>query len=139
MSDIFISRLTELVGGRSVAEFARVCGQNQQTVQRWLSGERTPSGVGLAAVARACGVSVDWLLGLAAVRAASPPDGGAVCEAGLYDPSKAGDAEAWRELALSQQRVIERLAGVVAAGGRRAAAPAVGGGRGCAMAAAGGD
>jgi transcriptional regulator with XRE-family HTH domain len=107
------------MGGRGVSEFARFCGLNQQTVDRYVKGERSPNGAGLSAIAVACGVSADWLLGISDARR-YPELTESVRDRKLYDEPVSGES-GWRELALSQQRVIERLSSVLAGG---AAAPA---------------
>lgn len=57
--------------GRSNTEFAEFLGLSRQTVGFWLNGDRMPDACSLAKIAKTCGVSVDYLLGLTKV---SSPD-----------------------------------------------------------------
>lgn len=67
MKDFFtdvLFRLKTVQGELSTTEFARRCGIPQQTMDNQIRGARRTSIEVVAAVARAFGVSADWLLGL---------------------------------------------------------------------------
>lgn len=59
-----ISRILEVKGDESVNSFAKRLGVNQKTLDHVVKGERKPSVSLIAAIAKACEVSTDWLLGL---------------------------------------------------------------------------
>lgn len=53
----------QLAGYASRAEMGRQAGlKNLNTLHRWVQGTTTPSVPGLAAIAKACRVSLDWLV-----------------------------------------------------------------------------
>lgn len=58
-------RLNELLGGMSSTEFAKKIGLSRQTVGFYLNGDRIPDSETLLQICEKCGVSADWLLGLA--------------------------------------------------------------------------
>ena len=60
---IFLERLNELRGNRSVVGFARDCGIPQQTMSAYCKGERVPGAEALCQIASTNVVSADWLLG----------------------------------------------------------------------------
>jgi len=60
---ILAGRLRALFGTMTNREIADVTGHNHETVRRFLASG-SPSVSFLVATSRACGVSVDWLLGL---------------------------------------------------------------------------
>ncbi len=64
MSKLFLSRLTDLRGARSVCAFARFLELPQKTVDACIKGERKPSVELVARVCTKCQVTSDWLLGL---------------------------------------------------------------------------
>lgn len=59
-----ISRILEVKGDESVNSFAKRLGINQKTLDHVVKGERKPSVSLIAAIAKGCNVSADWLLGL---------------------------------------------------------------------------
>ncbi len=67
-ADLFRQRLNLLIGraGENQAGFARLAGIDRSTLSQLLNPEtiRLPRAETLLAIARACNVSVDWLLGL---------------------------------------------------------------------------
>lgn len=68
---IFAKRLEELRGKRSQEEFAQFLGVSRPTVSYYESGARVPDAIILRQIAERCGVSADWLVGLADTR--TPP------------------------------------------------------------------
>lgn len=56
------SRLRELRGHRSQADFAEVVGLKQQSIQRYETDQTEPKSDVLCQIAERCEVSVDWLL-----------------------------------------------------------------------------
>lgn len=60
----FASRLNELRGGRSQAEFAEFLGISRPTVGFYENGERIPDAFVLSRIAQKCGVTTDYLVGL---------------------------------------------------------------------------
>ena len=57
-------RLKELIGEKSLSEFARELGGiSKQSVSAYLKGERVPKTAFIEAVAGAYGVSIPWLMG----------------------------------------------------------------------------
>lgn len=65
---IFLGRLNELKGARSVTAFANDCGIPQQTMANYCKGERVPGFNALYQICTANVVSSDWLLGFTDVR-----------------------------------------------------------------------
>lgn len=61
---IFITRLNELMKGKSVNEYAKKMGVFQQSLDSYLKGRTRPSIKVLVGAAYVFGVSTDWLLGL---------------------------------------------------------------------------
>lgn len=66
---IFLGRLKELKGARSVTAFANDCGIPQQTMANYCKGERVPGFNALYQICTANVVSADWLLGFTDDRA----------------------------------------------------------------------
>ena len=64
MDNIFVSRLRELRGATSQAEFAEKIGTKQTTYSSWERGLKEPGIQILVSISRQFGVSTDWLLGL---------------------------------------------------------------------------
>lgn len=60
----FAGRLKELIEGEKQQEVAAKLGVGQSAMSRWLHGTRCPTPVQIAAIAKAYGVTTDWLLGL---------------------------------------------------------------------------
>lgn len=73
MKKVFSARLIELRGTRNTSEFARFLGMKQATLDRYVKMQRTPNGESIVQICKACGVSADWLLGLAPACASPPP------------------------------------------------------------------
>lgn len=71
MKKILSVKLRQLRGEESQASFAEKIGVKQVTYSTWERGSSEPSASAIAAIALACGVSTDWLLG---VDSCSPPD-----------------------------------------------------------------
>lgn len=65
---IFLGRLNELKGARSVTAFANDCGIPQQTMANYCKGERVPGFNALYQICTANVVSSDWLLGFTDAR-----------------------------------------------------------------------
>lgn len=61
---IFTKRFKKLQGDRLHTEFADFLGISRQTVGFYYNGNRAPDALTLVKIARKCGVSSDWLLGL---------------------------------------------------------------------------
>lgn len=61
----FSARLRELRGTMKQTDFAAKIGTNSKTYQHYESGRRTPNIEFVIQVAKSCGVSSDYLLGLA--------------------------------------------------------------------------
>lgn len=61
---LFTERFKELQGDRLHTEFADFLGISRQTVGFYHNGDRLPDALTLVKIARKCGVSADWLLGL---------------------------------------------------------------------------
>jgi transcriptional regulator with XRE-family HTH domain len=53
-------RISEVVGDKSVSAFAKECGFGESLLRKYLAGAQ-PNAANLVAVARAGGVTVDWL------------------------------------------------------------------------------
>lgn len=75
----FVKRFDELREGRSNTEFAKYLGLSRQTVGFYLNGQRLPDMANLKAIAKKCGVSADYLLGLSKVPTRDVTEA-AVCE-----------------------------------------------------------
>lgn len=61
------ARLQQLLRERAngnQSELARMAGLTSPDINRYMSGQHLPRVEHLAAIARSCGVSVDWILGL---------------------------------------------------------------------------
>lgn len=115
------SRLRSLRGDESQMAFCSKIKQKQGTYSAWERDEKDPSSTAIAFICECCNVSADWLLGLTDARpAAAEP---------AATPAGPADAACWRDLALSQQATIARLAGLLSAGKSTPAAPAPAGGR----------
>ena len=71
MSKLFLSRLKELQGSKSVSAFARYLEMPQKTVDTYIKEQRKPSVEFVVRVCSKCGVSADWLLGLSDDRGGS--------------------------------------------------------------------
>lgn len=70
MKKILSVKLRQLRGEESQAAFAEKIGVKQVTYSTWERGSSEPSASAVAAIALACGVSTDWLLGIST---AAPP------------------------------------------------------------------
>lgn len=69
------ARLKELIGDKSLSEFARELGGiSKQSISAYLKGERVPKTAFIEAVATAYGVSIPWLMGQDVPK--YDPDGG---------------------------------------------------------------
>ena len=64
VSDIFSSRVNELIKSESVSAFSRRIGLRQASVDRYVKAVHSPNADALIAIATHCGVTTDWLLGL---------------------------------------------------------------------------
>ena len=71
MKKVLSVKLRQLRGVESQAAFAKKIGVKQVTYSTWERGSSEPSASAIAAIALACGVSADWLLG---VDSCAPPD-----------------------------------------------------------------
>lgn len=60
----FHERLLELQGKMTTTEFAKKLGLSRATVGFYLAGTRIPDALGVCEIAKKCGVSSDYLLGL---------------------------------------------------------------------------
>lgn len=60
----FQSAFVELMGDMTIQEFADKLGMSRATVGFYSSGQRIPDALGITTIAKKCGVSADWLLGL---------------------------------------------------------------------------
>jgi transcriptional regulator with XRE-family HTH domain len=69
---LFFSRLESLRGQRSKASFCRDIGVSQPLYQKWAGGS-IPGGDKLKLIAKAGGVSVEWLLGEGDASVSLPP------------------------------------------------------------------
>jgi len=56
------NNLRELRGGRSQAEFARLCGVPQQNIAKYELGKAVPGGEALLKISQACGKTIEWIL-----------------------------------------------------------------------------
>ena len=65
LAAIFAGRLRRLIGDGSVSAFARRTGLRQASVDRYVKAAHAPNAEALRAIATRCGVTTDWLLGLA--------------------------------------------------------------------------
>ena len=86
----FFSRLDEVRDTRSVAEFARILGVRQQTLNNYMNGREPPASF-VATVCEKMNLSADWLLGL------------------TDNNERGGDANKWRSTALSAQRKLDKV------------------------------
>ena len=64
----FMERFNELKGDMTQEEFAKKLGMSRPTVAFYCAGDRIPDALGVAKIAKICGVTSDWLLGLADVQ-----------------------------------------------------------------------
>jgi transcriptional regulator with XRE-family HTH domain len=72
-AETFAERLALAVGGRSVREYARAIGLSESVVRQYLKGKSEPTRPALVAMARAGGVSLEWLAsGSGPMRAGGP-------------------------------------------------------------------
>ena len=60
----FMERFNELKGDMTQEEFAKKLGMSRATVGFYCAGIRIPDALGVAKIAKICGVTSDWLLGL---------------------------------------------------------------------------
>ena len=88
--DKFLFRLEEVCGTRSVAEFARLLGVRQQTLNNYMNGREPPAAF-VALVCKTMNVSADWLLGL------------------TDNNERGGDDNKWRSAALTSQRKLDKV------------------------------
>lgn len=68
---VFQERLQEVVGRRSVTEFAKELQISRQTLGFYLNGDRIPDALTLANICERCGISADWLLGLSETKSSN--------------------------------------------------------------------
>ncbi len=61
---VFMERFNSLMGDMTQAEFAKKLGMSRATVGFYCAGSRIPDALGVAKIAKICGVTSDWLLGL---------------------------------------------------------------------------
>lgn len=61
---IFSSRIRSMIGEGTVSGFARRVGLKQAAIDRYVKCIRSPNIDAVKAIASACGVSADWLIGL---------------------------------------------------------------------------
>ena len=64
LAETFALRVKKLIGGGSVAAFARQTGLKQASVDRYVKAAHAPNAEALIAISTCCGVTTDWLLGL---------------------------------------------------------------------------
>ncbi len=64
MENDLSDRIKILCGDMSVAAFARKVGLNQAALDRYIKKIREPNNHAIVTIAKSCGVSTDWLLGL---------------------------------------------------------------------------
>lgn len=64
MRNAFAVRMRELCGNQTPSEFSRKTGLSQSAIDRYLKGERTPTGDAVVQICKSTGTSADWLLGL---------------------------------------------------------------------------
>lgn len=60
----FMERFNELKGDMTQEEFAKKLGMSRPTVAFYCAGDRIPDALGVAKIAKICGVTSDWLLGV---------------------------------------------------------------------------
>lgn len=65
---IFMERFNILMGNMTQVEFAKKLGMSRATVGFYCAGIRIPDALGVAKIAKICGVTSDWILGLTDVR-----------------------------------------------------------------------
>lgn len=61
---IFMERFNELKGDMTQTNFGRKLGMSRATTSFYCNGDRVPDALGIAKIAKVCGVTSDWLLGL---------------------------------------------------------------------------
>jgi transcriptional regulator with XRE-family HTH domain len=122
MKKSFGDRLKERRGTRSQEEMASVFGVSQSAYSSWERGVKEPSISTICSMCRHLGVSSDWLLGVTDAPSV-PVLATKVKQAGESDTY-------WRDLAVSQQETIAKLAALLSEGRAIVAAPVRGGGRG---------
>lgn len=86
----FFLRLEGVRGTRSVAEFARILGVRQQTLNNYMNGREPPAAF-VVLVCEKMNLSADWLLGLKDNNECS------------------GDINKWRSAALASQRKLDKV------------------------------
>lgn len=74
----------------SIADLGRESGVRPSTISRWEAGSNVPNCEGILAVANACGVTTDYLLGRVDFPEQLPP-GHWVVDMGLVERLRAGD------------------------------------------------
>ncbi len=98
---IFAERFRELRGEQTQAEFADFLGISRPTVGFYENGDRVPDAIILKQIAEKCGVTSDYLLGLADNKTAGNADIGA--ETGLSDA-----AISVLKMALEQKKCLKK-------------------------------
>lgn len=74
----------------TITDLSRESGVKHQTISRWECGSNVPNAEGIVAVAKACGVTTDWLLGITDHPEQLPP-GYWLVDMALLDRMRAGD------------------------------------------------
>ncbi|EMQ6642021.1 helix-turn-helix transcriptional regulator [Pseudomonas aeruginosa] len=96
--DGFAGRLKEAIGATTPYAFAKKCGISESLVRKYLSGDSLPSIERAWVMARAAGVSLDWLAdGSAPNACASPVTDDTYAYVPLYDARCSAGSGAWNE------------------------------------------
>lgn len=83
----FQTAFLELMGNMTIKEFADKLGMSRATVGFYAAGQRIPDALGLKTIAEKCGVSSDWLLGLAKAKGTDEEIKMACAHTGLTEKS----------------------------------------------------
>lgn len=105
--DGFAVRLKEAIGATTPYAFAKKCGISESLVRKYLSGDSLPSIERAWVMARAAGVSLDWLADGSAPSASTSPaaEDDAYAYVPLYDARCSAGSGAWNE----RSRVLVNL------------------------------
>lgn len=103
---IFRERLRELQGDLSIVSFADKLNLSRQTVGFYLNGDRIPDALTLSEIAKKCGVSSDYLIGLSDISTGDPNVKNVVAFTGLSEDT-VKRLFAWNNLEESMLDVTE--------------------------------
>lgn len=103
---VFRERLRILQGDLSIVSFANKLNLSRQTVGFYLNGERIPDALTLAEIAKKCGVSSDYLIGLSETATSDPKIKDIIAFTGLSEDT-VKRLYAWNNLKESTRDISE--------------------------------